>query len=76
MDTSYSECLMFPIRKGKNAVLRAGGFLFISKFILVMVGRFKDNPFIEEAEVKKKLQDCSELIKNEIRHMCFSNPPG
>ena len=44
---------MFPIRKGKNAVLRAGGFLFISKFILVMVGRFKDNPFIEEAEVKK-----------------------
>ena len=43
---------MFPTIKGKNAVLGAVGFLFISKFILV-TGRFKDNPFTEDAEVKK-----------------------
>lgn len=49
--------------------------LFASKFILVM-GRFKGHPLTEGADVKKKkLQDCSEFIKNEIRHMCFGNPP-
>lgn len=50
--------------------------LFTSKFILVM-GRFKGHPLTEGADVKKKkkLQDCSEFIKNEIRHMCFGNPP-
>lgn len=37
-----------------------------------MAGRFRDNPFIEEIE-EEKLQDRSELIKNEIRHVCFSN---
>lgn len=47
---------------------------FASKFILV-TGRFKDNTFIKEGDVKKNLQDCSEFIKNEIRHVSFSNPP-
>lgn len=45
---------MFPTMKGKNAVLWAIEFLFISEFILMMVGIFKDNPFIEEVEIKLK----------------------
>ena len=43
---------------------------FISKFILVM-GRLKDKPL--KTQMSKKLQDCSEFIKDEIRHVCFSN---
>lgn len=43
---------------------------FISKFILAMV---EDLRIILSVKKQKKLQDCSELIKNEIRHVCFSN---
>ncbi|KAF5915278.1 hypothetical protein HPG69_011743 [Diceros bicornis minor] len=46
-------------------------YMICSMGTMVMV-RSKANPFTEEVE-EKKLQSCSELIKNEIRHVCFSN---
>jgi len=63
---------MFPTIKGKKMQFYEQLSFFASKFILV-TRRFKDDPFIKEADVKKNLQDCSEFIKNEIRHVSFSN---